>query len=149
MSGPADLGKRAAATAFDLALFYAPFLVAQSSSPPETVRVAAAFAVFVVLGLQARLLAREGRTYGKRRWGLRVVARSTGVNAGFLVNVVLRAGVTWLPSVLMMAAGAFPLWLAVDLVVTWWRKDRLALHDLIAGTEVVEETPDGAETAAA
>jgi uncharacterized RDD family membrane protein YckC len=144
---PANLGKRAAATIFDLVLFYIPYLMTQSSWVPDPLRVVAAVAVLVVLGAQARLLTREGRTYGKRRWGLRVVARATGVNAGFLVNVVVRAGVTWVPSVLMMAESAFPLWLFVDLGVLLWRKDRRSLHDLIARTEVVEETVDIPEEA--
>lgn len=143
MTGTAHVGKRAAATAFDLALFYAPYLVAQSAIAPDPVRVVAGFGALVVLGAQAVLLTREGRTFGKRRWGLRVVRRATRENGGFWVNVFARAGAAWLPNLFLAAAGAFPVWLLVDGLVLLWRKDRLSLHDLIAGTAVEEDAAPG------
>jgi len=139
VSAPAGAGKRAAATAFDLFVFYVPYLVAQSAIVPDPVRVVGAFAALAVLAAQARLLAREGTTFGKRRWGLRVVRRATGENGGFWINVVVRAGVAWVPNLILMAADAFPVWLLVDGLVLLGRRDRLSLHDLIAGT-AVEET---------
>lgn len=142
MSAPASLGKRAAATAEDLVLFYVPFLGAQSSWSPEPLKVVFAVLTAAVLAWQCWRLGRDGATFGKRRWGLRVVSRATGENAGFLVNSVLRAGVAWVPAVAAMAFDAFPLWLAADAAVLLWRKDRRALHDLVAGTEVIERSSD-------
>lgn len=136
MSAHASVGKRAAATAYDLALFYAPFLASQSSWSPEPLKLVFAVATLGVLAWQARSLGRDGTTFGKRRWGLRVVSGRTGENAGFAVNAVVRPAAAWLPAVAAMAYDAFPLWLLLDGAVLLWRKDRRSLHDLVAGTEV-------------
>ncbi|MBI3564215.1 MAG: RDD family protein [Elusimicrobia bacterium] len=141
MNTTANVGKRAAATAYDLALFYAPFLAAQSSWSPEPLKLVFAVATLGALVWQARSLGRDGTTFGKRRWGLRVVSRRTGENAGVVVNALLRPAVAWGPAVAAMAFDAFPLWLLVDGAVLLWRKDRRSLHDLLAGTEVVETVP--------
>ena len=71
----ANLGKRAAATAFDFILFYAPYLIGSSETAPDPVRVVAVFASLGVLIAQCALLTRDGQTFGKKIWGLRVVRR--------------------------------------------------------------------------
>jgi uncharacterized RDD family membrane protein YckC len=134
----ANFGKRAAATTVDFLLFYAPYLIGASETAPDAVRVAAAFSSLGVLAAQSALLSRDGQTFGKKFWDLRVVRRETGENGGFVTNVLIRAFVAWIPNLVLVAAGALPMWLVADGIVLWWRDDGLSLHDLIAGTSVVE-----------
>lgn len=137
-STSASAGARAAATAVDLAVFYAPYLVSLSETAPPPARVAGAFAALAMLAAQAALLARDGQTVGKKMWRLRVVRRDTGENGGFATNVLIRAVAAWTPNLLLVALGSPPLWLAADALTLWWRGDGLSLHDLIAGTAVVD-----------
>jgi uncharacterized RDD family membrane protein YckC len=77
------------------------------------------------------LLAREGQTPGKLFMGIRIVRTSSGDNGGFLTNVLIREllgkGLLWL----------IPFYSLVDLLFIL-RDDRCCIHDLIAGTEVIE-----------
>ncbi|MFI5345293.1 MAG: RDD family protein [Elusimicrobiota bacterium] len=136
----ANMGKRAAATAFDFFLFYAPYLIGASDAAPDPVRVVAVFASLGVLAAQSALLTRDGQTFGKKIWRLRVVRRETGENGGFVTNVLIRALVAWIPNLVLAAAGCPPMWMLIDGIVLWRRADGLSLHDLISGTEVVEIT---------
>ena len=129
--------KRAAATAVDCLLFYVPYVAALADFSDPVRLVWAALAAAVLLA-QARLLARRGQTLGKILLRQRVVRRSTGENAGFLVNAVFRPLAAWAPNVLFLAARAFPLWIVADGLVLAWRGDGLSLHDLICGTRVIE-----------
>lgn len=131
-------GKRAAATVVDFLLFYVPYLVSVSETPPDPARVVAAFSSVAVLAAQAAVLSRDGQTFGKKLFGLRVVRRETGENGGFLVNVLIRALAAWIPNFFLVSLGVPPMWLVADTLVLWWRDDGLSLHDLIAGTAVVE-----------
>jgi uncharacterized RDD family membrane protein YckC len=144
VSGTGDLvatssGKRAAATAVDCLILYVPYVLALTDAAPEPVRVAAAAAVLILMGAQAFLLARRGQTIGKMMWHHRVVSRSTGEKAGFLVIVLVRPLVAWAPNILCLALRAFPVWIVADALVLTWRGDGLSLHDLICGTRVVDE----------
>jgi len=134
----ASTGARAAATAVDLAIFYAPYLVSLSETAPPPARVVAAFTALAVLAAQAALLARDGQTFGKKMWRLRVIRRDTGENGGFATNVLIRAFSAWAPNLLLVVLGGPPLWLAADALTLWWRGDGLSLHDLIAGTAVID-----------
>lgn len=135
MSAP--LAKRLSATAFDLALFGIPYLAAVSSAPPEPVRVAGAFAAPAALVLQTLRLAREGRSFGKRRAGLRVVSFASGEPVS-VPRALARAAAGWGPNLLLALCGALPAWLALDALVLWRRADGRSLTDLIAGTAVEE-----------
>ncbi|MDE2143826.1 MAG: RDD family protein [Elusimicrobia bacterium] len=134
----AHIGKRAAATVFDFLLFFAPYVIGASETAPDAVRTAAAFASVGVLVAQAALLSRDGQTFGKKIWGLRVVRRDTGENGGFVTNVLIRATVAWIPNLFLAAFGSPPMWLLADGLTLAWRDDGLSLHDLAAGTAVVE-----------
>lgn len=132
-------GKRAAATTVDCLLLCLPYVAALTDDVPEPARVAAAGAVFVLLAVQAWLLARRGQTIGKIIWKHRVVRRRTGEHPGFLIAVVLRPFVAWAPNLLCLYFRALPIWVIADALVMNWRDDRLSLHDLICGTRVVDE----------
>jgi len=140
MAAP-GMGKRAAATAVDFMIFYLPYCLSVSDAASQPVRVVAAFSSLAALAAQCAVLARDGQTFGKKLWGLRVVRRATGENGGFVTNVLLRAAVAWVPNLLLVSLGALPMWLLADGLVLWWRGDGLSLHDLIAGTSVVEISP--------
>jgi uncharacterized RDD family membrane protein YckC len=132
-------GKRAAATTVDALLLFVPYVVALSDEMPEPARVAAAAAVFILMVVQATLLTRRGQTIGKMMWHHRVVRRSTGENAGFLIGALARPLVAWAPNILCLSLGAYPVWILADALVMTWRDDGLSLHDLICGTCVVDE----------
>lgn len=138
----ASPGVRVAATAVDLALFYAPYLVSLSETAAPPLRVLGGLGALGVLAAQAALLRRDGRTFGKTLWRLRVVRHGTEENAGFATNVLIRAVSAWAPNLLLVAAGGPPAWLAADALAMWWREDRRALHDLIAGTDVIDSAVD-------
>ena len=140
---PTIFGKRAAATTVDCLILYIPYVLALTDVTPEPVRVAAAAAVIILMGVQASLLTRRGQTIGKRIWHHRVVRRSTGENPGFLVNVLARPFVAWAPNIACLYLRAFPVWIVADALVMNWREDGLSLHDLICGTRVVDEPLDG------
>ncbi len=83
----------------------------------------------VAIPIQVALLSRYGQTIGKRALGLRIVRIETGLNGGFLTNVVLRTVVNWLLCLI-------PPYVIVDslLILT---ASRRCIHDYIAGTRVV------------
>ncbi len=136
---PTNFGKRAAATTVDSLILFVPYVVALMDDNPEPVRVTAAASVLVLMAVQASLLTRRGQTIGKMMWHHRVVSRSTGQNAGFLINALARPLVAWAPNILLASSRAFPLWIAADFLAMSWRDDGLSLHDLICGTRVVDE----------
>ena len=134
-------GKRAAATTVDCLILYIPYVLALTDVTPDPVRVTAAGAVIILLIVQATLLTRRGQTIGKMIWRHRVVRRSTGENAGFLINVLARPLAAWAPNVLCLYLRSFPVWIVADALVMNWREDGLSLHDLACGTRVVDEPP--------
>jgi uncharacterized RDD family membrane protein YckC len=80
--------------------------------------------------IQVALLARDGQTIGKKVVDIRIVSVETGQNAGFGSNVAMRAWVNFL-------LGIIPLYGLVDILFIF-RDDQRCIHDLIAGTHVVE-----------
>ena len=86
-----------------------------------------------ILGIpivQVVLLTMDGQTIGKRFLDIRIVDVVTGQNAGFGTNVVMRA---WVNSLL----NVIPFYSLAD-VLFIFRDDRRTIHDLLAGTHVVE-----------
>ncbi len=83
-----------------------------------------------ILIVQIALLARDGQTIGKKIVDIRIVSVETGENAGFGTNVVMRA---WVNALL----GIISLYAFVDILFIF-RDDQRCIHDLIAGTHVVE-----------
>ena len=93
----------------------------------ESVTLVGLLAMAVV---QVVLLAKDGQTIGKKVLGIRVVSVETGQNAGFFKNVVMRAWVNTIASLI-------PFYAPIDILYIF-RKDRRCNHDHIAGTCVIE-----------
>jgi uncharacterized RDD family membrane protein YckC len=79
---------------------------------------------------QMVLLTKDGQTVGKKVLGIRIVKMDTGENGGFVPNVLLRLIVNGL-------IGVIPLYGLVDILFIF-RSVRRCIHDLIAGTQVVD-----------
>ena len=81
------------------------------------------------------MITQRGQSIAKRILGMRIIVRDTGELPGFLRGVLLRV---WLPAAINQACNLFSL---VDAL--WiFGDERRCLHDLIAGTIVVEVTSD-------
>lgn len=89
--------------------------------------------VIVVVVLQLYLLATRGQTLGKRWMKIRIV-KLDGSNPGFVGAVLLRAFVNGLITAIPYLGGIYGL---VDALFIF-RDDRRCIHDLIAGTRVVQ-----------
>jgi len=94
--------------------------------------------VLFCAAIQTWMLAVRGQTVGKRLLGIRIVRVQDDANPGFVHAVLLRGFVPILNRALIMLIPVFGLgfWL-VD-VACIFRDDRRCLHDLIAGTKVVQ-----------
>lgn len=82
---------------------------------------------------QVVMLSRRGQTFGKRAMKIRVV-KLDGTQPGFVHAVLLRLIVNALPPAIPVVGSLYTL---VDLLFIF-RADRRCLHDLIAGTRVVQ-----------
>ncbi len=145
----ADPGRRVAATLIDLAslqLGLLPLLVAagaailaDEASPalPLTWAATAALGATLLLaiGVIQVLLLRRGQTIGKRLLRIRIVSVS-GEPVDLYATFVLRVIGFGLLTLLLPGLGAV-LALVIDLVLLFG-EDRRTLHDLLAGTTVVD-----------
>lgn len=93
---------------------------------------------FGLLGVQVWLLTTKGQTLGKKALGLRIVKVSDMTNGGFVTNVLLRSAIGWAFALVPKIGGIYGL--ADALMI--FREDRRCIHDHIAGTCVVKETPE-------
>lgn len=130
----ADLTTRVIAKVIDLP-FTAAALIAASLIPAavpasETVQLGLILVGSFGMIVQLVLLSSHGQTIGKKLMGLRFVRADTGRNGGFVTNVLLRAGVNGL-------LGMTIIYFVVDSLFLLFR-NRLCLHDYIAGTKVVK-----------
>jgi len=87
-------------------------------------------AILIVFVYQMVLLIKDGQTLGKKALRIRIVKMDTGENGGFVPNVLLGFIVNGL-------LGIIPLYSLVDILFIF-RGDRPCIHDMIAGTQVVE-----------
>ncbi len=96
------------------------------------------FVILFVVNLV--LLIKRGQSIGKRIVGTRIVALESDTNPGGVKTVLLRVIVNWV----LQAIPLFGLiyWL-VDILFIFG-KDRRCLHDLLAGTRVVQGQPEQA-----
>ena len=91
-------------------------------------------AIFIV---QAVLLTRDGQSLGKKALNIRIVVYRTGENGGFVPNVLLRVVLNGLLGfITLYLLGGIPLYSVVDALFIF-RNDRRCIHDLVAGTVVV------------
>ena len=94
--------------------------------------------LFLVLGIfQLVMLATRGQSIGKRLLGMRIVTHPDGQNPGGVKTILLRGVV---PAVIGMIPVLGPLFSLVN-VCFIFREDRRCIHDLIAGTQVVNGQP--------
>lgn len=108
---------------------------ARDNSPAGLAVIAAVVLLFLGLaGYQIWLLSTAGQTIGKRLLGLRVVQVKDLSNGGFVVNVLMRAAVPW---VITMIPGLGVLFALLDPLFIF-REDRRCVHDHIAGTCVIK-----------
>jgi len=123
---PASRGSRFLAAMVDAAAVLVIYLVSLVAKNP--VLFLAAICAFAVL--QMFLLSRDGQSVGKRVLGIKIVKNDTEVNGGFVSNVLLRVIVNTVLSFI-------PFYTLVDILLIF-REDRRCIHDMIAGTRVVE-----------
>ena len=85
--------------------------------------------LLAIIVVQTVLLTRDGQSVGKKALNIRIVVHRTGENGGFMPNVLLRVVVNGL-------LGFIPFYSILDILFIF-RQDRRCIHDLIAGTVVV------------
>jgi len=83
-----------------------------------------------VLIYQAIILSKDGQTLGKKIMKIRIIKVDTGDNGGFKTNILIRL---LLNSVFCI----IPVYALVDILFIF-REDNRCIHDLLAGTVVVE-----------
>ncbi len=133
---PAERWKRLAAWLVDLPLspaaFVAGIFFADMGAPAI---VALTLLVLGVVGVpyQVALLRREGQTVGKALLRIRIVNEETGVKGNVFATVGLRYFVNWLLTLILP-------YLIVDHVFIF-TKSRRCIHDYMAGTKVVLDSP--------
>ena len=118
----------------DSAILGAPYALGSYEAAPEPLRLLAVLASLALLVTQVVMVSRQGQTLGKRLLGIRIVRKDTFQNGGFVVNVAKRG---LLNGLLCLIPGYF----LVDACFIF-RADRRCLHDLIAGTVVIQAETD-------
>lgn len=133
---PADRWRRLAAWGVDVPLSPAAFVGGTLSADVGGPAIAAlALLVLGIVGvpIQVILLRRDGQTVGKRLLGIRIVDEETGVTGSVFTNVLLRYFINWLLALI-------PPYLVIDHLFIF-AKNRKCLHDYLAGTKVVLDSP--------
>ena len=128
----AGRGARLGAKLIDEFAYVIPIVISAVLGPAFGIVIVllALAAVLAIVILQVVWLTKDGQTIGKKALGMRVVSVETGENGEFVKNVVLRA---WVNSVLSI----IPPYALVDILLIF-RKEKQCIHDLIAGTRVVK-----------
>ena len=85
------------------------------------------------------LLATRGQSIGKKLKGIRIVTHPEGANPGGVKTILLRGFVNGLIGAVPLLG---PVYSIVDICFIF-REDRRCIHDLIAGTQVVQGQPPG------
>jgi uncharacterized RDD family membrane protein YckC len=117
----------------DSVIISVPFFIGALKAVPDPVRFLAVVVSLVLLVVQIVMVTNHGQTIGKRIMGIRIVMKDTFENGGFVVNVVKRGFLNALLSIVPFYAPADVLFI--------FRADRRCLHDMIAGTVVVQAEP--------
>ena len=133
---PAQRWRRLVAWLIDLPLSPAAFVVGMlSADMGGQATLTVALLLFGIIGVpyQVVLLRREGQTVGKLLLRIRIVDEETGVKGSVFTNVVLRYFVNWLLTLI-------PPYVVVDHLFIF-AKNRKCVHDYLAGTKVVLDSP--------
>ncbi len=154
----ASLGQRLGAAVVDGLIFFAAYLpiilaigiaaamsAAAGEEAPDPASLQPNFALFglggaLILALivvNIVLLAKRGQTIGKRILAIRIVAAENDENPGWVKTIILRSVVNGIISSVPILGGIYAL---VDICFIF-REDRRCIHDLIAGTRVVQGQP--------
>ena len=124
----AGRGARLVAVILDTAIFVVVVIIAVVLlfiSPWLSLVIGAGFLI-----METVMLAKDGQTLRKKALRIRIVKKDTGQNGGFVTNVLLRF-------VLNGILGLIPFYSLVDILFIFG-PDRRCLHDMIAGTKVVD-----------
>ena len=96
--------------------------------------------VFVLLAWNMVWLTTRGQSIGKWLVNIRIVRLDSDDKPGFVKAVLIRGIVNWIIGAVPMFGGLYSL---VDILFIFG-KDRRCLHDLLAGTRVVQGQPEQA-----
>ena len=133
---PAERWRRLVAWLIDLPLSPAAFVTGMLSADMGGPAIATlALLVLGIVGVpyQVVLLRREGQTVGKLLLRIRIVDEETGLKGTVYKNVLLRYFVNWLLALI-------PPYVVIDHVFIF-AKNRRCVHDYLAGTKVVADSP--------
>lgn len=125
--------QRLGAAVADGVILGTPYLIGSMDVVPEPVRVLSVVVSLVLLVVQLVLVTKHGQTLGKRLLGIRIVLKDTMQNGGFVTNVLKRGFLNGLLSII-------PGYFLVDSLFVF-RDDRRCIHDMIAGTCVIQDEP--------
>ncbi|MEZ5383942.1 MAG: RDD family protein [Prosthecobacter sp.] len=106
-----------------------------STAVIATVALAVGFLILLVINIV--MLTTRGQTPGKMMLGIRIVTHPDGQKPGFVKAFLLRAFVNGIIGAVPCLG---PIYSLVDICFIF-REDRRCIHDLIAGTHVVEGNP--------
>ncbi len=126
--------QRLSAVLADGVIVGVPYILGSIEAAPEPLRLLGVVASLALLVVQLVLVSKRGQTLGKRLLGIRIVLKDTLQNGGFVVNVLKRG---FLNGLLSLIPGYF----LVDCLFIF-RENRRCLHDLIAGTVVIQAEAD-------
>lgn len=127
----ASRGKRLGAYLLDTLIYAGVYMLAMFFSASEELSmIVMGLGILAYLAAQVYFLTVSGQTMGKKALGIRIVKTDTGENGGFVTNVLLRGVVNGL-------LGIIPLYGLVDTLFIF-REDKKCIHDLIAGTQVID-----------
>ena len=146
----ASLGDRLVAAILDgviavllmIPLFIGTAMSEQSESPPPVALGLIGISALLLIGLiiyNLVLLATRGQSIGKKLKGIRIVTHPEGANPGGVKTILLRGFVNGLIGAVPLLG---PVYSIVDICFIF-REDRRCIHDLIAGTQVVQGQPPG------
>ena len=125
-----------------LALTLVSVVVSPKSSVNDLHLILRAFVpTAILLGVfvyQTAWLSLAGQTVGKRIMRIRIVSFHSACNPGFVKAVLLRC---WLPALFVSVPYIGLVFLLLD-CLSMFRNDRRCLHDLMAGTVVVQVDAD-------
>lgn len=136
---PATRLQRLFASVIDSLLIITAFAVGSYQDFPDPVRFLGLIAGFAIFAANLFYLTTRGQTLGKKAVGIKIVSMATQNNGGFVPNFLKRSLLAGLPYFVLTLfspiLGALYFW--VNLLCIF-RSDRRCLHDVIAGTLVVQ-----------
>lgn len=118
----------------DSVIVAVPYAIGTTDSVPEPLRLLGVLSSLGLLVLQIVLVSKQGQSLGKKLVGTRIVMKDTMENGGFVVNVLKRGLLNGLLSLI-------PGYFLVDSLFVF-REDRRCVHDMIAGTIVIQAGSD-------